>query len=224
MGESMKKKILLLIAGILVIGGLFIAVNYGTVTNVISLWLGSEEPLKEHKVIEGKTTSAPQKIIQIANNYIISLVGSDYFQQNFILVHTVDSGGTSPKDSSRYVVEYQYSLGNKIFKTTVRLDESSSVILYTGPTSAIKLNISKEQAIEIAEDNGLEGALTADLVSGKNGFISDGGVIYEEYLWSVWTDRMDENYSGKPQQIYIDVKTGDILGIKTYEYYPVIPF
>ncbi len=152
-------------------------------------------------VIE-KYPVAPSWIIEKANNYMISLLGEDYFYNNITLV-------ASSADSD-YAV--QYSHPNMSF-IQVRLDTYGNVTKYRGPTKPYSFNLTEEQAIETAKNQGLMEPIEASIVYGGTGFSTDSGSIYENYMWHLYSGKYR---SGRPNIVYVDVDNGNILGVKHF--------
>ena len=171
-------------------------------------------PMKIVEIERGTSViSAPSEVIEKADQYIISLIGENYFEDKFTLKESF-SYPLSEKDRSSYSVIYDYLLG----KVIVRLDLDKNIVKYQGPTKPYSFSISKEEAIRIAKSNGLQEPITAELVYGGKGYESDTGTITESYMWNVWSDKHSK---GDPEIVYIDIDTGNILGVKTYLEVPI---
>ena len=146
------------------------------------------------------------EIIEKANQYVISLVGEEYFKNKFTL--------SNLSYHSKNTIIYDYFLG----QVTLRLNTEGNVREYQGPTKPYSFNIDKEEAVRIAKSKGLQEPITAQLVYGGLGFDSDAGTITESYMWDVSSQKYSE---GNLWIIYVDIDTGDIIGVKTFVYAPV---
>lgn len=155
------------------------------------------------------TPQAPNEIIEKANQYIISLIGEDYFKDKLVFDKSI-SYSYSGKDASSYAVIYGYFLGQVL----VRLNSKGEIVSYQGPTKSYSFNINKEEAIRIAKSRGLQEPIDAQLVYGGTGFGSDTGSITESYMWDISSGRISE---GSLEIVYIDIDSGNIIGVKTFE-------
>ncbi len=162
------------------------------------------ETVKESQAITVRYPPAASWIIDKANNYMISLLGEDYFYNNIKFVTSTTQG------LNQYAVEYRHP---KIDFIQVRLDVYGNVTSYRGPTKPYSFNLTKEQAIEIAKSYGMMEPIEASLVYGGIGFQTDSGNIYESYMWHLYS----KSYrSGRPNIVYIGVDNGEILGAKFF--------
>lgn len=147
---------------------------------------------------------APDFIIQKANEYIIGFVGKDYFNSYFSLndsykiVYPVESFGKDLYGKDQYIVGYFYNIPHKdVFRRDVgvRFDLDGNIAEYTGPKKPYKFLITKDQAIKIAKQNGIEN-------------IEDWG-IHAWGNWEVYGPTTSEGWDRNT--VYIDVDTGEVL-------------
>lgn len=179
--------------------------SYGEEENIIP----TEPEMGEAK--EG-TPAGPisPEMVEKANQYIISLIGEEYFKNKFILYKSISDSSSG----SSGVVIYNYFLG----QVSLRINSNGIIREYIGPTKPYSLNINKEEAIRIAKSRGLQEPIDAQLVYGGIGFSSDNGSITESYIWDISSSKISK---GNLEIVYVDIDTGDVIGVKTFEYIPL---
>lgn len=154
-----------------------------------------------------KYPPAPSWVVKRANNYMISLLGEDYFYNNITFVASFFKG------PEHYAVEYRHP---NISFIQVRLDSYGNVTKYIGPTKSYSFNLTEQQAIEIAKNYGLMEPIEAKIVYGSDGFQTDSGSIYENYMWHVSHSGGRSLPAGNLEIVYLDVDNGNVLGKLTY--------
>ncbi len=189
------------------------------------------------------------EVKESADNFIISLVGEDYFNQKISFIEMVQVSPLQLPDGSRYAlyeVVYSYDiplpdddliLEPRTAKTiTLEIDDYYfRVSYYEGPTKPYKFLITKGQAIEIAESRGLENPVFAKIGHYAPSAIEPvNGTNVVNIAWVVSRLQFEKegNISSepsagagivptvqKPDIVYVDVDSGEVLGTS-----PVKPF
>ncbi len=154
------------------------------------------------------TVAAPSDIISKADNYIVSLIGKDYFMNNLNYFQSSDSGSVG-KGGARYWVAYTYKIPHEFYVGTnsvqVFLDASGNVVSYRGPTKAHTFAITKEDAEKIAYENGLRASLFDAIIRTGSSWN-----MAEDYVWLVSATGQYES-SATPSAVFLDVDTGAVL-------------
>lgn len=159
---------------------------------------------------------APQEIIDEVDNYIISIVGGDYFAEHFKFNKSITTG-TDYKLTYVYTHDLKDELGNEPYQVehlfVLRVDSEGNLtgkrISYTGPREPYQFLISKSEAREIAKQNGLEEP-QLELYYGNQGYNSDTPIEEGTYVWLAWVDGCFPK--GTIEGLFIHVDTGEILG------------
>ena len=172
---------------------------------------------------------APLWIQGKGKEHIISYVGENYFNFHIVLVRS--EGHESPNHfGAQYVLGYRYDIPIKdtpytFFPRMINryfvlwLDPEGELVEYSGiryrgPQKPYQFKISVQEAKEIARENGMEPPIESDIKFGLD-FQVNGKYINESYIWYVITESLTPN---KPEVVYIDVDTGNVLGIQIKEY------
>lgn len=161
--------------------------------------------------------SAPSYMVDKSNDYIKSFVGSDYFHQRLTLIEnkTFQSG----TGEISYIVSYSYDLPFDYLASpnpghvSVSLDKNGNIIDYLGPKKPHTFSITKEQAVEIAKQDGLKEPITAEI----DRVLASNSI--DSYVWVV-TGAVDQTTCkdiGGTQEClipgrYLDVDNGSIIG------------
>jgi len=178
---------------------------------------GGETPVTEQEVIQTQPTElepAPQWIIDKVNNYIISMVGEDYFNQ-YITLKKSQTNIELDKIGAKYVLTYIYTHNLKDHADDVpyqvehqfklRTDPDGELveyrgIKYEGPNKPYQFLISKSEVNSTAIGYGLKEPFEV--------FLS-----YKDYVWVAWTKTCVTE--GNIEGLFIDVDTGEIISKKT---------
>ena len=182
---------------------------------------------------------APEWVLDKAKQHIISYIGEEYFNKH-IFVKKSWTEPTVDKIGSKYRIYYDYKFRIKgdLSETSIEfplfLNPVGNLveyrdIKYRGPQKPYAFNISRNEAIEIAKENGLpisnitimierdgktynETKITITRIELGLNFKNLG--INESYIWYLET----EDYQpGKPEAVYVDVDSGKVLA--TYPKY-----
>jgi hypothetical protein len=171
---------------------------------------------------------APDTIIQKANEYVINFVGEEYFN-SYISLNDSYRTKCDPElyeyacREDTYTVVYFYDIPvknvfNRYFSVGIDSDGDVSSI-YEGPKKAYKFLITKEQAIEIAMQNGIENPVEGYInyafgpCDTTKPLVREGDqercAGIEEWVWEVY----EYGRAGVGREtVYIDVDTGEVLG------------
>ena len=198
------------------------------------------------KIMQGPTPlPAPLWVQQRGNQYIISYVGGNYFNEHISLLKSEDLKSVN-NFGAQYVLHYKYRIPiketpNSFFPTikdlvfTLWLDPKGELVEYSnikyrGPQKPYKFLISRSEALQIAKENGLPESTTVTGTKGENvytiqkpttadiKFGLDLRVNNEPVNESyVWVVATENIQDNKPEAIILDVDTGDVLGISIYE-------
>ena len=161
-----------------------------------------------------------QQMTDAAIEYIRQKTGSDYYNK-----HITYRSGQSQEICYGDVCEVTHGLQfNQIIPWesgsdhrggpmagifSVSLDENGKVTYYTGPPNAYQFLLSKEQALEKAQQYGLREITKAAVV---NAWISPGYQLAWEIISNDQTNCMQRGVSEQclAKGIYLDVDTGDL--------------
>lgn len=181
----------------------------------LGVLLDWKQPAESHEggVKEIVRTPAPDWILESSKDYIVSYIGKNYYDKHI----SIDWKSTNPsidKVGAKYRIYYNYEFkvkGDFIWtslKFGMWLDEEGSVIEYEGPTKPYEFAVSKAEAIDIAKREGMSSGGSAEIRMG-----SDFG-LDESYIIYVSTENLE---TGKPEVVYVDVDSGEVLGTYIYE-------
>ncbi|PIN87277.1 hypothetical protein COV19_00135 [Candidatus Woesearchaeota archaeon CG10_big_fil_rev_8_21_14_0_10_44_13] len=164
--------------------------------------------------------SAPQWAIDKANDYIISVLGEDYFEEHIKLV-------TNTTGNSRgYFFYYNYIHDVKDEPTGtphqvvhlfhVQANWSGTIVRYGGPREPYQFLISSSEARDIAIQNGMKEPVI-ELDYGTQGYDSNTPIPGGTCVWVAWT--YGGVPKGDPDLLFIHVDTGELLGKRISEGY-----
>ncbi|OIO81098.1 hypothetical protein AUJ84_01680 [Candidatus Pacearchaeota archaeon CG1_02_32_132] len=151
-----------------------------------------------------------------AESYIVSYVSQNYFDEHIELLRS-QTNSNIDKSGAKYRVVYNYGFNIKgdytriFIEFEMWLDESGNVIGYDGPLKPYNFLISRMEAKRIANDAGMTKVDSQNIIFGL-GFRTDKGEINERYVWYLSSE---ETVKGEPEVIYLDLDTGDVIGILT---------
>ena len=186
---------------------------------------------------------APKWVLEKTKGYITFYVDEDYFEEHISLKQSWTEE-TIDKIVAKYRVVYDYKfkvkdeLDETHFQFSLFLDENGDLVSYKGikfrgPQRPYQFKINRSEAIAIAQQAGLPGPyvktlfeirpgkavkkenitrnITADIIFAL-GFNADNAGINESYVWHITAGKI---VGGKPEVIYVDVDTGEVVGILT---------
>ena len=164
------------------------------------------------------SSPAPDDIIQKAQDYVVELLGEDYFRSHFSFKNTFKVTDYSYAFGVEfwYNIPYEADISSKI--ALITFDKEGRILTYRGPKRAYTFAITKEQAIEAAQKAGVEKPEHAQIIYAYSlpqvGLPIQGQEepeVIDSYVWFI-EGSLGEVFGMGRQMTYIDVDTGEVLG------------
>ncbi len=157
-------------------------------------------------------SDAPDSVLQAAKDEIVKHVGLDYYNQYVKQLDSRAGKGGSYQVWFEFQIPFKDDIASGAQYIRIFLSGNGVVTAYRGPTKAIIFNVTQDQAIKTAVAEGISFPTDAKIMFTDDDIESDlGKTIYHgQYLWKVFANKPKK---GEPTAVFIDVETGEIVGV-----------